>query len=199
MLRSKSHRATAIATTRVRRCDAVPSRNFIRFACSIVGESDPEDNSRARLQNRAVHGVGSRNKLQTSKIGLYPSDSMLDVLGRAICSVGCLPRKELHEAWEMAVRVREHFRGGRVVDLCASFGVLAQVMLLLDDTASEAFAVDVRIAPNHSKVNAAITHAFPSLRDRVRFVQGRLESVALRADDVVVSSHACGSLTDDVL
>lgn len=147
-----------------------------------------------------MHGVGSRNKLQASKVGLYPTESTLDVLGRALCSVGCLPRKELHEAWEMAVRVREHFRGGRVVDLCAGYGVLAQVMLLLDeDSTTEALAVDVRIAPNHVKVNAAITRAFPSLRDRVRFVHGRLDRVTLGVDDIVVSSHACGALTDDVL
>jgi hypothetical protein len=57
-----------------------------------------------------MHGVGSRNKLTPAHAHHYPSDSMLDVLGRALCTVGRLPRKELHEAWEIATRVRDHFR-----------------------------------------------------------------------------------------
>ena len=146
-----------------------------------------------------MHGVGSRNKLTPSHARLYPGESMLDALGRAICAVDCLPRKELHEAWEMATRVRERFRGGRVIDLCSGFGLLAQVMLLLDDTSSEAVAVDVKLPPNHGKVRDAVAGAFPRVRDRVRFVQAPLASVPIAPDDVVVSAHACSTLTDDVL
>lgn len=146
-----------------------------------------------------MHGVGSRNKLTPWHARHYPGASMLDVLGRALCTARCLPRKELHEAWEMATRVRRRFRGGRVVDLCSGFGLLAQVMLLLDEESREAIAVDVKLPPNHVRVRDAVAEAFPQLRGRVRFVQAPLESIALTAGDVVVSAHACGSLTDDVL
>lgn len=146
-----------------------------------------------------MHGRGSRNKLTPWHAQFYPGTNMLDELGRALCSVKRLPRKELHEAWEMAALVRRWFPGGRVVDLCAGFGLLAQVMLLIDDSSVEAVAVDVRLPPNHGKVHDAVARAFPRIRDRVRFVQAQLDRVALSADDVVVSSHACGSLTDDVL
>ena len=146
-----------------------------------------------------MHGVGSRNKLTPSHARHYPTPCTLDVLGRSICRVGCLPRKELHEAWEMATRVRSTFRGGRVIDLCAGFGLLAQVMLLLDDSSPEAVAVDAWLPQNHAKVFDAVAEAFPRIRGRVSFVQARLEDVALAVDDVVVSSHACGALTDAVL
>lgn len=146
-----------------------------------------------------MHGVGSRNKLTPSHRRLYPGATMLDELGRTICSVGCLPRKELHEAWEMAERVRARFRGGRVVDLCSGFGLLAQLLLLLDDTSAEAVAVDVKLPPNHGRIQDALAGAFPRLRGRVRFVQAPLAAIALSAEDLVVSSHACGSLTDDVV
>lgn len=160
-----------------------------------------------------MKGVGSRNKLTPWHAHLYPSHALLDQLGRAVCGARCLPRKELHEAWEMAQLVRGAFSrkdsggvsaGGRVVDLCCGYGLLAQVLLLVGDeeggaSGEEAVAVDVRLPPNHGRVRDAVAGAFPRLRGRVTFVQAPLSSVELRASDLVVSSHACGSLTDDVL
>lgn len=150
-----------------------------------------------------VHGPGSRNKLSPSHARHYPGDGLLDTLGRAICAVDCLPRKELHEAWEMATRVRTWLGSpptGRVVDLCAGYGLLAQVLLLLDaDVRSTALAIDVRLPKNHVLVHGAVTAAFPSLAGRVTFERARLEEVELGVGDVIVSAHACGELSDAVL
>jgi hypothetical protein len=150
-----------------------------------------------------MHGPGSRNKLSPSHARLYPGEGLLDTLGRAICTVDCLPRKELHEAWEMATRIRTWLGSTptkRVVDLCAGYGLLAQVLLLLDaNTRSTALAVDIRLPKNHVLVHSAVIARFPNLADRVTFQRGRLEDVSLGVDDVVVSSHACGALSDAVL
>lgn len=148
-----------------------------------------------------MHGPGSRNKLSPSHARHYPGDDLLDVLGRAICEVDCLPRKELHEAWEMATRVRAWAGPApRVVDLCSGYGLLAQVILLLDpDPRSTALAVDVKLPKNHVLVHDAVVGAFPILAGRVTFQRARLEDVALGAGDVILSSHACGPLSDAVL
>lgn len=150
-----------------------------------------------------MHGPGSRNKLSPSHARHYPGDGLLDALGRAICTVDCLPRKELHEAWEMATRVRTWLAStptGRLVDLCAGYGLLAQVLLLLDtDPRSTALAVDIRLPKNHVLVHDAVITAFPILAGRVTFQRARLEDVALGASDVIVSAHACGTLSDAVL
>jgi hypothetical protein len=150
-----------------------------------------------------VHGPGSRNKLSPSHARHYPGDGLLDILGRAICTVDCLPRKELHEAWEMATRIRTWLAStpsGRVVDLCAGYGLLAQVLLLLDaDIRSTALAVDIRLPKNHLLVHDAVIAAFPNLAGRVTFQRARLEEVELGAGDVIVSAHACGALSDAVL
>ena len=146
-----------------------------------------------------MHGVGSRNKLRASHARLYPGSGMLDRLGRAICTAECLPRKELHEAWEMATRVRQCFTGGRVVDLCCGYGLLGQVMLLLDDSLTAAIAVDVKVPPNHGRIHRAIAGEFPHLRGRVRFVNAPLQGIDIDVDDIVVSAHACGPLSDDVI
>lgn len=99
----------------------------------------------------------------------------------------------------MARRVRRLFRGGRVVDLAAGHGLLAQALLLLDDTSPLAVAVDRRIPASAHKLQAEITTAWPRLADRVSLVAADLDSFAILPTDVVVSAHACGGLTDVIL
>ena len=116
-----------------------------------------------------------------------------------MCHARCLPRKELYEAWETARRVRRVFRGGRVIDLGAGHALLAHAMLLLDDTSPTALAVDPAPPPSSAKLHAAIVAAWPRLSGRIAFATARIEDVEIRSDDVVVSCHACGALTDRIL
>ena len=110
-----------------------------------------------------------------------------------------LPRKELYENWEMARRVRRRFRGGRVVDVAGGHGLLAYLMVLLDDTSAGAQVVDPSLPPSRVALRTVLTAAWPRLAGRVHSIAAPLESFALTPDDVVVSSHACGALTDTVL
>ena len=141
----------------------------------------------------------SRGRLTARDLARFPGDTLFDRLARAVCSAGCLPRKELYEAWEMARRVRRLFRGGRVVDLGAGHGLLAHAMLLLDDTSPDALVVDTSLAPSSVKIHDALVRAWPRLANRVTFRQETLDDVEIRRDDIVVSSHACGALTDRIL
>jgi len=124
---------------------------------------------------------------------------MFDRIGRAVCHAGCLPRKELFEAWETARRVRRLFRGGRVVDLGAGHGLLAHLMLVLDDSSPRAVAVDRTIPPCSAAIDRAMSDVWPRLAGRVDHIRGEFDSVDLLATDIVVSVHACGRLTDIVL
>lgn len=141
----------------------------------------------------------SRNRLTERLLSQFPGETLFDKLARSVCRAGCLPRKELYEAWEVARRVRRRFRGGRVVDLACGHGLLAHSLLLLDDSSSLALAVDRRIPEQASKLAACIVESWPRLTGRVEFVEKDLELVDLQRDDLVVSVHACGGLTDLVL
>ena len=143
--------------------------------------------------------LSSKTRLTSHDLGRFAGPTLFDRIARAVCAAGCLPRKELYEAWEVARRTRRRFRSGRVVDLGAGHGLLAQVMLLLDDTSAEALVVDTSLPPSAPTVHQALVGEWPRLADRVRFVNAAIETMDLHADDVVVSSHACGSLTDVVL
>ena len=72
-------------------------------------------------------------------------------------------------------------------------------MLLLDDSSVEAIVVDTRIPPSSGRLHDVLTTEWPRLSGRVTFVSTRIEDIALSADDVVVSVHACGGLSDVVL
>jgi Methyltransferase domain len=141
----------------------------------------------------------SRGRLTRHDLARFPGETLFDRIARAVCQAECLPRKELYEAWEVARRTRRLFRGGRVVDLASGHGVLAQLMLLLDDSSPDAIAIDKSLPASTGAVHDALVAAWPRLSRRVAFIEGPLESIELQADDVVVSSHACGALTDLVL
>ncbi len=141
----------------------------------------------------------SRNRLTEHHLPQFAGETLFEALARAVCRAGCLPRKELFEAWEVARRVRRRFRGRRIVDLACGHGLLAQALLLLDDSSSEALAVDLRIPKSAAGLEAALGEAWPRLQGRVRYLETDLAEVPLQADDLVVSAHACGGLTDLIL
>jgi hypothetical protein len=143
--------------------------------------------------------TSSKSRLTDYDVGRFPTASLFDRLGRAVCAAGCLPRKELYEAWEMARRVRRRFRGGRVVDVAGGHGLLAHVMLLLDDSSPEAVVIDPVVPPSARVVSGQIAAAWPRLAGRVRWQATSLDDVELHPHHLVVSSHACGSLSDLVL
>lgn len=142
---------------------------------------------------------GSKSRLTERSLHLFEGDTLFDEIGRTVCNAACLPRKELFEAWEVARRVRRRLRGGRVVDLCCGHGLLAYIMLLLDDSSPSAVAVDKRIPQSASKLAGAIEARWPRVAGRVERLERSIASFELAPGDVVVSAHACGSLTDDVL
>jgi methyltransferase family protein len=141
----------------------------------------------------------SRGRLTDHDLARFPGETLRDRIGRAVCHARCLPRKEFYEAWETARRVRRLFRGGRIVDLGAGHGLLAQLMLILDDTSPRAVAVDTVLPPSAGTLHHALVHDWPRLDGRIAFVASPLESVEIRRSDLVVSIHACGRLTDLIL
>jgi len=146
-----------------------------------------------------VFSRSSRGRLTDRDLDRFPGGTLFDRLARAVCRAGCLPRKELYEAWEVARRVRRLFRGGRIVDLGGGHGLLAQTLLILDDTSPRALVADKTLPPSTAKLHEVLVQGWPRLAGRVEFVGTDLDAVEIRGADLVVSSHACGSLTDVVL
>ncbi|KIH77252.1 methyltransferase domain-containing protein [Geoalkalibacter ferrihydriticus DSM 17813] len=138
----------------------------------------------------------SRNRLTPRMLDCFSGSTLFDHVARVCCRAGCLPRKELYEAWEVARRVRRRMRGGRVVDLACGHGLLAYLMLLLDAGSSQALAVDRRLPASAAKLAREFDEEWPRLAERVQFLECDINAVNLGAGDLVVSAHACGNLSD---
>jgi hypothetical protein len=146
-----------------------------------------------------LFSMSSKARLTECDLGRFSGSTLFERLARAVCRAGCLPRKELYEAWEMARRIRRRFRGGRIVDLAAGHGLLSHVLLILDDSSSGALLVDTATPKSAARLQAVLVESWPRLAGRITWTNQPLECAPLGAEDLVVSSHACGGLTDLVL
>jgi len=141
----------------------------------------------------------SRKKLTRRDLPRFPEATLFHKLARVLCAAECLPRRELFEAWAVARRARRKLRGGRILDVACGHGLVAWLMLLLDDTSPGAVATDIRLPPSAARVAQAVAEAWPRLAGRVALEQRAIADVTVAADDVVVATHACGALTDAVI
>jgi SAM-dependent methyltransferase len=141
----------------------------------------------------------SKNRLTIHQQALFPQETLFGKIARTVCRSQTLPRKELYEAWEVAKRIRRYFRGGRIVDLACGHGLVSHILLLLDDTSPNALAVDTNIPENAAVLSQNLIKTWPRLKDRIIFRRMPLEQVELSSRDIVVSVHACGTLTDTVI
>lgn len=146
-----------------------------------------------------THRLSSRSRLSPHDLHHFQEATLFHRIARVVCEANCLPRKELYESWEVARRARRRFRGGRVLDLACGHGLIAHLMLLLDDSSATALAVDLKLPVSAARLAEAMVREWPRLAGRVEVVRAPLTEVEIAAGDVVVSAHACGGLTDDVL
>jgi len=85
------------------------------------------------------------------------------------------------------------------MDLACGHGLLAHIMLILDDTSKTAIAVDKKIPLNAAKLSEALITSWPRLENRVVYKKIPIQEITILPDDIVVSAHACGSLTDLII
>lgn len=160
---------------------------------------DAEGREGQARQGGLLFDPGSKARLTHHDLGRFEGNTLFDRVGRAVCRARCLPRKEMYEAWEVARRARRLFRGGRIVDLAGGHGLLAQVLLVLDDSSPSAVVVDRMVPASAAALHHALLAEWPRLAGRIAWQQGELADLPLEATDLVVASHACGALTDAVI
>jgi hypothetical protein len=141
----------------------------------------------------------SRARLNEHDLLHFQEPTLFHHIARVLCHANCIPRKELFESWEFARRTRRRYRGGRIVDLACGHGLVAHLLLLLDDTSPTALAADRRLPDSAAKVAEALAAAWPRLAGRVSLVEQRIAQVEVHSGDLIVAAHACGGLTDEVL
>jgi hypothetical protein len=176
------------------------ARNLTPFCTAPQITVRCADMHEAKSDGSAGHfDPSNRKKLTRRDLERFQEPTLFHKLARVLCEAECLPRRELFEAWAVARRARRKLRGGRVVDMACGHGLVAWVMLLLDDSSPTALACDIRLPPSAARVAAAMSDAWPRLAGRVQLEQRAIADVSVTASDLVVATHACGALTDAVI
>ncbi len=83
--------------------------------------------------------------------------------------------------------------------MACGHGLLAQALLLLDDSSPMALAVDRRITKSAATLAESLSSQWPRLKNRIQLVETDISDIALYDTDIVVSAHACGGLTDLII
>ena len=141
----------------------------------------------------------SHNILNRYTAERIQGETLVARIGRAVCEAECLPRKEFFEAWETARRIRRQMRGGNVLELAAGHGLLSMILILLDDTSTRARCVDVARPTTFGRLLEVFERRWPRLKNRIEYLDQRIDQTKATAADLAVSVHACGALTDQVL
>ncbi len=141
----------------------------------------------------------SRNRLNKRHLHLFPTNNLFDKIARTVCGAECLPRKELYEAWETAKRIHRRIKGNSIIEVGCGHGLLSQILIILDDSIPIATAFDPQIPASAAKLTAVLSANWPRLNDRVKFIRAPLDQVEVRGDELLVSVHGCGDLSDKVI
>ena len=164
----------------------------------------------------AQHGLPGRrpsSKLKPGNLEEFNSKnySVVDRLGRAVCRVGKIPRKEFFEAWAVArcVHAWKPRHITRIADVAAGHGLLAWILLVLhledhkdsnhDASLLSAVCVDTSMPETADRLQQEILQEWPQLRDHWDYVEGLLEGIESSAEVLIVGVHACGVLTDKLI
>jgi len=141
----------------------------------------------------------SHNILNRYTAKRIEGETLFARIGRAVCEAECLPRKEFFEAWETARRVRRQMRGGTILELAAGHGLLSMILILLDNTSSGSRCVDIARPTTFARLLEVFETRWPRLKNRIVYLDQQIEHTTASEEDLVVSVHACGVLTDQVL
>jgi len=130
----------------------------------------------------------------------HRTDVVSITIARVVCEANCLPRKELYESWEVARRnATEVSAVVASSTLRAGHGLVAHLMLLLDDSSPSALCVDKRIPQSArlSSLRRARACLATNWAERVTYAEQPIE--ARHADRRKMSSSRrmpCGALTE---
>ena len=137
--------------------------------------------------------ASSRAKLTHHDLGRFPGSTLFNLIGRVVAEAAACPAKSSTRRGRWRARAPGSAAAGD--RSAAGHGLLAHVMLLLDDSSPSAVVIDTlfRLA---APIARGARRGVARTRRPGRVCRGRLDESRSAEDDGVVSSHACGALTD---
>ncbi|VEU33608.1 unnamed protein product [Pseudo-nitzschia multistriata] len=148
-------------------------------SANMTGTKAKKKNRKGFLQHRHIksefHGNYADNDADTNDSGDDYYLSLFEEFAITVCHTGVIPRKELFEAWAMALYVNHYFptsgegREGqrcyqRVADLCSGHGLVSWAILFLDEHRSRtAVCIDISIPKACDIVESVMLRRHPEV------------------------------------
>ena len=142
-------------------------------------------NSTAKLSEKFTTGNFDSNNLQNKFL-------------RAIAANRVLSIKEVMESFEIFARIRKSVRYENVADLCCGHGLLGILFAIFERKVNRVLLIDKHEPASRDKLIEAAINVAPWVAEKI---ETRTQNISVGDDWVrtgcsVVSSHACGVLSD---
>ena len=117
---------------------------------------------------------------------------------RAIAAERLLPIKEVLESFELFARVRRSSKSKFVADLCCGHGLLGILFAMFERKVQRVVLIDRNEPASRRKLLAVATEVAPWIADKIDDREARIgiHDDWIEPGVTIVSSHACGSLSD---
>jgi hypothetical protein len=128
----------------------------------------------------------------------FPTDTLQGKVVQALSMTNLLPAKEVLESFEFFQRVRKDVRARHMVDYCCGHGFVGLLFALFERRVDTVTLVDRRPVDTFEPLIECVAGVGSWIRDKVRVVTTDLSkaSAVIPSGATLVSSHACGVLTD---
>ncbi len=145
--------------------------------------------------------AGSRSRLRPRDAERFEGEGLVERFARELAQERAVPVKELCEAGEVFLRIRERLSAPVVADLCAGCGLLGVLFALFEREVLEVHLLDRSPPASIERVLAAASRVGPWVRGKVRVHRGLLRDARefVPPSAHLVAIHACGRRTDAIL
>ena len=128
----------------------------------------------------------------------FSGDSLQNKLLKKLAYTHMLPIKEILESFEYFERIRKKVKAEVMCDLCCGHGFIGILFAIFERKVSKVFLVDKVEPASRQKLIQACIEVAPWIESKIHNIEDEIspESSWLEKNMSVVSSHACGILTD---
>ena len=138
-------------------------------------------------------------------------DTLFYRFARVVCRADKIPRKELFEAWGMALQVHENFPSiRRFADLACGHGLVSWALLALYHYGSprcsneekikvSAVCIDINMPLAAERLHHLMLEEFPELDGFWHYVEGTICGMIPAPQTLLVGVHACKNLSDIII
>lgn len=128
----------------------------------------------------------------------FQGDCLQNKLLKEISNENLLPIKEVLESFEYFSRIRRKVKAEVMCDLCCGHGFVGILFAVFEKKVSKVYLVDKTEPESRQKLIKACQKVAPWIKDKIHNIADKISTKSdwLEEGMSVISTHACGVLTD---